>query len=108
MKTITFDAVWNGELSAGIRSGSEVVTISFEHGCMDEDAIEFFRECVAEYFDGAGVKARAPQDDAEEHPQTDSHLAACGPCMMAHDKALPDGQEPDEPTDATRDSGVTP
>lgn len=26
----------------------------------------------------------------EEHPQTDEHLAACVPCMMAHDKAQPD------------------
>jgi hypothetical protein len=30
------------------------------------------------------------ESDATKHPQTDEHLAGCGPCMMAHDKAQPD------------------
>lgn len=44
----------------------------------------------------ADVQKLADYFEADAHPQTDSHLAACGPCMMAHDKALPDaGSEPE-------------
>jgi len=54
---LKFIAWWNGEPGAGIRSGSEEVTIEFKYGVtMDEDTIAFWKESVVQYFDGAHVE----------------------------------------------------
>lgn len=55
---MVFDVEWAGERGAGINPGSEVVTVSFEYGLIDDETIEFFRASIAEYFDGAGVRVR--------------------------------------------------
>jgi hypothetical protein len=44
--------------------------------------------CAAAEILGAVVEAL---DELDQHPQTDLHLASCASCMLAHDKALPDG-----------------
>ena len=56
--TLKFIAWWNGEPAAGIRAGSEEITIEFKHSVSvtDEDAVAFWRESVAQYFDGAHVE----------------------------------------------------
>lgn len=57
MQVIKFTAMWAGESSAGIRAGNEDVAITFSNtlGEPDADTIEYFREAIAEYFDGAKV-----------------------------------------------------
>jgi hypothetical protein len=55
--TLKFIAWWNGEPAAGIRAGSEEVTITFKHGTVvDEDAVAYWRDMIAQYFDGAHVE----------------------------------------------------
>jgi hypothetical protein len=50
--TIKFYVEWPGERAAGIRGGSEHVSISFEYGTViDSDTVEFFRESLREFFD---------------------------------------------------------
>lgn len=57
MIQIIYDVEWNGEMEAGIRPGSERVTLQLEYTHeVDADSVEFFRDCLASYFDGAGVK----------------------------------------------------
>jgi hypothetical protein len=54
MVTLKFYVSWNGEPGAGIRSGSEDVSITFSHtDSVDSDTVEFFRESLREYYDGA-------------------------------------------------------
>jgi hypothetical protein len=55
--SIKFYVEWAGELAAGIRPGSETVTINFEYGTVvvDREAIEYWRESVSGYYDGATV-----------------------------------------------------
>lgn len=55
---MVFDVEWHGEMAAGIRPGSEVVTVSFEYGPVDDDTIEHFAGVIADYFDGATVIPR--------------------------------------------------
>ena len=57
--TLTFDVEWAGEIGAGIRAGSEVVTLQLEFGPADAELIEFFREAIAQYYDGATVRLRS-------------------------------------------------
>ena len=57
MTTLKFVAWWNGEPAAGIRSGSEQITIQFKYGVpVDEDMVAYWRDTVAQYFDGAVVE----------------------------------------------------
>lgn len=57
MIKLTYYAEWPGERAAGINSGSEEIDITLKyHDTANEDMIEFFRETIAEYFDGAHVK----------------------------------------------------
>jgi hypothetical protein len=54
---LKFIVWWNGEPAAGIRSGSEEVTIQFKHGVtLDEDTVAFWKDSVSQYFDGAHVE----------------------------------------------------
>jgi len=55
MPKIVFHAEWQGERAAGIMPGQEQVTIGFEYGPLDSGAIEYWREAVKDYFDGARV-----------------------------------------------------
>ena len=57
MVTLTYYAEWHGERAAGINPGSEEIDLTLKYSdSVDEDTIEFWRESVAEYFDGAHVK----------------------------------------------------
>lgn len=57
MAKLTFEAEWHGEMAAGIRPGSETVTIEFVHTSeFDADTIEYFQDVIREYFDGASVQ----------------------------------------------------
>lgn len=57
MIKLTYYAEWHGERAAGINPGSEEIEITLKHtDSIDEDSIEFWRESVAQYFDGAGVQ----------------------------------------------------
>ena len=55
---IVFDVEWDGEMAAGIRAGSEIVTIGFQYGPVDDEAIEYFASVIADYFEGAMVTPR--------------------------------------------------
>jgi hypothetical protein len=57
MTKLIYDASWSGEPNAGIMPGSEEVTIQFKYGQpIDEDVIEYWREAIAEFYDGAHVE----------------------------------------------------
>lgn len=57
MITLTFYAEWHGERAAGINPGSEEIDITLKHAqSIGEDEIEFWRDSVAQYFDGAHVQ----------------------------------------------------
>jgi hypothetical protein len=57
MTRLTYDASWPGDSSAGIWPGAEEVTITFKHGQpIEDDAIEFWREVVQEFYDGSHVE----------------------------------------------------
>lgn len=53
-----FDVQWSGEMAAGIRAGSEVITVSMEYGPMDDEARDYFASALADYFEGAAVTPR--------------------------------------------------
>ena len=56
MITFTYHAEWAGERAAGINPGSEDVDIVLKHtDYVDEEAIEFWLDSIAQYFDGAHV-----------------------------------------------------
>ena len=57
MTRIMFDVTWAGEKDAGIRAGSEEVTIQFRYGQpVDAALIEYWRTAISEFFDGASVE----------------------------------------------------
>lgn len=57
MLTLHYHAEWAGERAAGIHPGSEDLSIVFKYsGSPDVEMIDYFRDAVAEYFDGAHVK----------------------------------------------------
>jgi hypothetical protein len=56
MTQLIFHAEWAGERAAGINPGYEKITITFEHGQpLDEDTVNYWRESVAQFYDGARV-----------------------------------------------------
>jgi hypothetical protein len=65
MTTIKLYAYWPGEAAAGIRSGSEVITISLEHGPFEPEDVEAFQQTVREMYDCATVLTQAEQDKLE-------------------------------------------
>ena len=73
MTQLILHAAWAGEIGAGIRSGYEKITINFEHGQdLDEEVIDYWRQSVAEFYDGARVLTDSEwqaQMDREEPPQ---------------------------------------
>ena len=57
MTRLIFNADWPGEPNAGIWPGAEEIAIEFKHGQpIDEDVIEFWREAISEFYDGAHVE----------------------------------------------------
>lgn len=56
-QTLIFHAEWFGEPAAGLRAGYEKITISFEYGgiVLDADTVDFWRESVKDFYDGAKV-----------------------------------------------------
>ena len=56
MATMTFEVEWRGEPDAGLLSGSETVTIELRHTPeIDADTVEYFRDALKEFYDGATV-----------------------------------------------------
>jgi hypothetical protein len=56
MVRLEFFAVWSGEKNAGLLAGSETIKIEFsESDSLNKDDIEYFRETLSEYYDGANV-----------------------------------------------------
>ena len=56
MTTLKFFCIWHGEKNAGILPGSEDVTITFDNtDSLDGDTVEFFRDTLVDYYDGATV-----------------------------------------------------
>jgi len=56
---IKFEITHPGDSSAGIHSYSETVNISVESGDPggeDGDFLQFMRECLSDWFDGAAVE----------------------------------------------------
>jgi hypothetical protein len=57
MTRLKFFAAWDGEPDAGLHAGSEIVSIQFQYGqSLDEDTIEYWRDAVADFYDGAYVE----------------------------------------------------
>jgi len=57
MTTLKFIAWWASDNSAGLRAGSEELTIQFKHGVpVTEDTVEYWRDQVSQFFDGAVVE----------------------------------------------------
>lgn len=57
MIKLTYYTEWHGERAAGINPGSEEVEIVLKHvDSVDEEMIDFWRESIAQYFDGAHVE----------------------------------------------------
>ena len=56
MAKMTFEVQWCGEEEAGIMSGRETVTIEFARADLfSEDEMDYWRQSLREYFDGAVV-----------------------------------------------------
>lgn len=56
MTRLTYEANWSGELAAGIHPGSEEITITFKYDQpLDSDVTEYWRDSIAEFYDGATV-----------------------------------------------------
>lgn len=59
MTSIRFNVHWHGELAAGIRPGYENVVLTFEYtDSIDTDTLEYWREAVRDYYDGATVETQ--------------------------------------------------
>jgi len=64
--TIKFFVEWHGEMAAGIRPGSENVSITFEHtDTVDSDTVEFWHDSLKEYYDGAAVYTEQEAKDQQ-------------------------------------------
>jgi hypothetical protein len=54
--SLKFEVEWFGEPDAGLRAGSEEVTIKFKYGQpLDEDTIDYWQGVIADFYEGAGV-----------------------------------------------------
>lgn len=63
MSKITFEAIWHGERAAGINSGSETVIIEFANTSeIDAETVEYFREALRDYYDGAIVLTQSESE----------------------------------------------
>jgi hypothetical protein len=69
MMEIHFDINHPGEIGAGIRGYTEHVTVNVEHdpGGEDGEFFEFMAQCLAEWFDGASVRAYYGKEKPEMH-----------------------------------------
>lgn len=57
MNSLRFYVQWSGERAAGINPGSEEVTIQFKYGqSLDSDIIEYWQDCLKDFYDGASVE----------------------------------------------------
>jgi hypothetical protein len=57
MTRLTYFAEWRGEPQAGIMAGTNEVTIEFKYDQpLDAELVEYWRESIAEFYDGATVE----------------------------------------------------
>ena len=67
MTRLTFNAEWSGELAAGLRAGSEEVTIQFRDGQhLDADLVEYWQDAIAEFYNGAVVELIETETETED------------------------------------------